>query len=89
MFSFNILFTVYAHFISKFSGMASTKHTLMRRTEVGSRVELNLGDFIPYADPKKKRSKESSFATVVEAAGAKRWVILRDINGRLREVSSR
>ena len=69
--------------------MASKKGTLKKRVEVGCRVEGNFGDFIEAAEPNKKRKRGKSFATVVEAAGEKKWMIRLDANGHLRQVGSR
>ena len=89
MFSFDIRLSVYTHFCSQYSGMASTKASSKKRIEVGCRVEGNFGEFVPNTDPKKKRRRDVAFATVIEAAGAKSWVIRRDIDGEVKIVSSR
>ena len=44
---------------------------------------------MPNTDPKKKRRRDVAFATVIQAAGPKNWVIRRDIDGEVKIVSSR
>ena len=44
---------------------------------------------MPNTDPKKKRRRDVAFATVIQAAGPKNWVIRRDIDGEIKIVSSR
>ena len=69
--------------------MSSTKGTLIKRIEVGCRVEGRFGDFIPNTDPKKKRRRDVAYATVVEASGPKKWMVRFDVDGLLHEASSR
>ena len=69
--------------------MTLTKGASIKRIAVGCRVEGNFGEFVPNTDPKKKRRRDVAFATVIEAAGAKSWVIRRDIDGAVKIISSR
>ena len=69
--------------------MASKKGASKKRVEVGCRVEGYFGEFIEAVEPNKKRKREKSFATVVEAAGEKKWLIRVDADGSPRVVSLR
>ena len=68
--------------------MSLTKGASNKRIQVGSRVEGNFGELVPNTDPKRKRRRDVAFATVIQAAGPKNWVILRDIDGEVKIVSS-